>query len=425
MEEAADEPRTRQIDQIDPQLMYDIELLLSRLVAKASQLIDNFTTNLVEGWMHVRTKFDGGKQINRSQSGSWQHRCMGAGLRHNEGLAWAPQTWGNVFNEPPNTVFVESAKKKAKEVETTRKRKATDSAKQARRVGKVRRLGNETTKARKAYARHDGGVGPNDIMDDLSSDQLQHMTNLFYRSNVVVSAEEARAVEIKTVTQSSSDLWREERRKRLTASNCGKIAKTTQKTVANKVKDLLYSTFKGNKATEWGKMQESHTRQAYVSYQNQHGHEGLTTSPTGLVIHPNHPWIACSPDDRVFDSNETEPNGLVEYKNSYSVRNMTLPEACQRSNFFLKRTEDGSLSLKTTHDYYHQVQCQLFVDGKSWCDFVVQTNIDLFVQRIYRDKDFWGKHFPKLERFYFKALLPELAVPMYHCGGIRPPQSVI
>ena len=42
-----------QIDQIDTQMMYDIELLLSRFVAKASQLIDNFTTDMVEGWMHV------------------------------------------------------------------------------------------------------------------------------------------------------------------------------------------------------------------------------------------------------------------------------------------------------------------------------------------------------------------------------------
>lgn len=52
-----DEPQTLQSDEIDPQMMYDIKLLLSRLVAKASQLIDNFTTNLAEGWMHVRTKF--------------------------------------------------------------------------------------------------------------------------------------------------------------------------------------------------------------------------------------------------------------------------------------------------------------------------------------------------------------------------------
>lgn len=238
-------------------------------------------------------------------------------------------------------------------MEKTRKRKATDSAKQAGRAGKVRRLGDKTTKARKAYTRHDGGIGPKDIMDDISADQLKDMTQLYYRGNVVVSADEARAIEINTIAQSSCDLWREERRKRLTASNCGRICKTTQ-TIPNKVKDIiiLYSTFKSNKATEWGKMQESTTRQAYVSYQNQHGHKGLTTSATGLVIHVDHPWLACSPDDRVFDSSETAPNGLVQYKNPYSVRNMTLYEACAKSSsFFLKQMEDGSLSLKPTHDF--------------------------------------------------------------------------
>ena len=35
----------------------------------------NFTINLAEGYMHIRRKFDGGKQINYSQSGSWQGRC--------------------------------------------------------------------------------------------------------------------------------------------------------------------------------------------------------------------------------------------------------------------------------------------------------------------------------------------------------------
>ena len=181
-------------------------------------------------------------------------------------------------------------------------------------------------------SQHDGGVGPKDIMDDISPDQLKDMTDLYCRANVVVSVDEARAIEIQTVTQSSSDLWREERRKRLTASNCGKIAKMTQKTMANKVKELLYSTFKGNKnkATERGKMQECNTREAHVRYQHQHSHEGLTTSPTGLVIHPDHPWMACSPDDQVFDPSETDPHGLVEYKNPYSVRNMTLFEACEK-----------------------------------------------------------------------------------------------
>ena len=69
---------------VDPQLYHDIQVKLSRLTGKASQLIGNETTNLAECWMHIRSKFDGEKIINRSQSGSWEHRSMGAGLR---------QTW--------------------------------------------------------------------------------------------------------------------------------------------------------------------------------------------------------------------------------------------------------------------------------------------------------------------------------------------
>ena len=33
-------------------------------MAKADQLIGNFTTNLYEVLMHIHSKFDGGKQIN-------------------------------------------------------------------------------------------------------------------------------------------------------------------------------------------------------------------------------------------------------------------------------------------------------------------------------------------------------------------------
>ena len=56
---------------INPTLYHDIQVILSRVVAKVSQLVDNVTTNLAESWMHIRAKYDGGKVINRSQSGSW------------------------------------------------------------------------------------------------------------------------------------------------------------------------------------------------------------------------------------------------------------------------------------------------------------------------------------------------------------------
>ena len=67
------------------------------VIALCLSFTGNFTTNLAEGYMHIRSKFDGGKQVNRSQSGSWEGRCTGAALRVNEGLTWGPKCWETQF----------------------------------------------------------------------------------------------------------------------------------------------------------------------------------------------------------------------------------------------------------------------------------------------------------------------------------------
>ena len=45
--------------------------------------------------------------------------------------------------------------------------------------------------------------------------------------------------------------------------------------------------------------------------------------------------------------------------------------------------------LTKRHDYYYQVQCQLYCDDKTWCDSVVRTNKELYVERVWRDAK-WG-----------------------------------
>ena len=95
----------------NPKLFHDIQTALSRLVSKAGQLIDNATTNVAESWMHVRSKYDGGKVINRSQSGSWGHRCMGAGLQHNLGKQWGPEVWKGMTSASPNKIFTSTVER--------------------------------------------------------------------------------------------------------------------------------------------------------------------------------------------------------------------------------------------------------------------------------------------------------------------------
>lgn len=411
---------------INPKLYHDIQVTLSTLVAKAEQLVDNVTTNMAESWMHVRTKFDGGKVINRSQSGSWEHRCMGAGLQHNMGKEWGPRLWKEMTNYSPSKVFTDTAQRSAKKASSEKKRKATDEVKQKRRLSKYSR-NNESAQARKAYSRHDGGISPADVDNDVSPDHLEALKKGFYETKVVVTPEEAEQIEQQTQGQADSQVWISERRKRLTASVIGGIAKmrsTTKK--AKRVESLLYTRFRGNAATRYGTSMEDRTKVQYETYQRQHGHPGLKVENCGLFISQDNPWLAATPDGLVTDpSDATQPLGLVEIKNPYTARSQTLMEASQKSSFCLEEKNNSSFRLKIRHDYYYQVQTQLYCTGRHWCDFVLRTDNDLHIERIYRDHAWQTTNIQKVKDFYFSALLPELACPRHHKGGIREPSSTI
>ena len=103
-------------------------------------------------------------------------------------------------------------------------------------------------------------------------------------------------------------------------------------------------------------------------------------------------------------------NGLAEYKNPYTAREFTISEACEKLSSFCLEKQKGSNSykLKKRHSYYYQVQCQLFCDSREWCDFVVNTEKDINIDRIYFDQTWWNDQQSKLHTFYFKSLLPEL-----------------
>ena len=411
---------------VSEKMLHDIQVILSRLVAKAPQLIGNFTTNLAEAWMHTRCKFDGGKVINRSQSGSWEYRCMGVGLRLNMGHTWGPTAWSEMTTQT-NPVYSEAMTTSMKKADQDRKRKATSEAKESRRQSKYTRV-DETQAARKAYSRHDSGTVPDEVIEDVSPDYLAELCHGYYRTKVIVTKEEVEDIERDTRDQGANEMWRKERRKRITASVVGGICKMQIKTKrCKKVEALLYSKFKGNQATQYGTYMEPVAREQYVTYQQQNGHPGLTTIKTGLVVSLQTPWLAATPDDQVYDPTALPPQGLAEYKNPYAARLMTVSEACEqlKGRFCLERYNNNgthAYRLKRRHDYYFQVQCQLYCTEKEWCDFVVHTEQDIHVERINRDKKWWDEQSVKLQTFYFKALLPELAHPRFTSGGIREPQ---
>ena len=195
---------------------------------------------------------------------------------------------------------------------------------------------------------------------------------------------------------------------------------------AKRVESLLYTKFKGNAATHYGKVLEGRAKDDYQTYQQEHGHPGLKVDDCGLFVSLDSPWLAATPDGLVTDpSDAAHPLRLVEIKNPYSAQSQTLIEASKKSTFCLQQNKnDGSFQLKIRHDYYHQIQTQLYCTGRQWCDFVLRTKtIRFHIERISRDQSWEVTNLKKLNKFYFDALLPELACPNHHKGGIREPLS--
>ena len=143
------------------------------------------------------------------------------------------------------------------------------------------------------------------------------------------------------------------------------------------------------------------------------------------MIHPEHNWLAASPDGLVTDPAAPDPAGIVEFKNPYRHRDILLRDAASAAKDFCLtvNTQTSPLRLKHSHNYYYQIPAAMFCTRVKWCDFVVRTNVDLHVQRVPWDPQFWLSVLPKLHNFYFTAILLKLALPRMHIGGIREPKE--
>jgi len=121
----------------------------------------------------------------------------------------------------------------------------------------------------------------------------------------------------------------------------------------------------------------------------------------GIHTSSEHPLLAASPDGLVEDPTETRDrqHGILGIKCPYSARTMTPQAASGKLNRFCCSLVAGQVTLKQTHEYYYQIQGQMAIANKPWCDFCVWTPLGVTVERINRDQNFWQqKMFPNCKR---------------------------
>ena len=240
-----------------------------------------------------------------------------------------------------------------------------------------------------------------------------------FKKTLEVTAEKAREIERNTRDQRKSPLWYVNRRYRITSSVFGSVLSRKPDTppsslVLRIVQPKMFST----PATAYGIEKEESAVQEYVSYQHSHGHQDLMVTPSGVIINPAHPFLGASPDGAVYDpSNHKEPYGYLEVKCPFSVKSLTPVQACDRSGFCCRLSNTGHLELKQSHQYYAQVQGQMAIGERPWCDFIIYTLKGISVQRITFNQSYWkDKLLPKLTAFYDNCVAPELVSPVHSLG---------
>jgi len=138
---------------------------------------------------------------------------------------------------------------------------------------------------------------------------------------MTISDSEFSAVKEATVDQSDCAAWKEQRKRRLTASLFHEVfvrkPTTDSMLLLKKVMGYEQSDLSHIPAIRWGIQNESTAREKYASLMSSE-HGNFTCDRTGLWINPLYPHLEVSPDG--VTSCSCHGDGLLEIKCPYSAR---------------------------------------------------------------------------------------------------------
>lgn len=217
---------------------------------------------------------------------------------------------------------------------------------------------------------------------------------LFYDSLVAIDPSKCAALERVTLEQSSSHLWHDSRKLRITASTAKKVP--IRGNPQTFIREHLYPRFHGNAATNHGLESEASAIQWLES-------SGFTVSHRGTVVCGSEPWLSASPDG-VLNLHE-----LLEIKSPLLKCDESL-EDLFRSQRYDVRMVDGIPQLQPNgpRGFYLQVQLGMFCTGLRSCKLLVWVPSQQVLLQVPYNEQFCSKTVARLKTFYFKYMLPQV-----------------
>ena len=188
------------------------------------------------------------------------------------------------------------------------------------------------------------------------------------------------------MVEQGSDEWKALRLGHVTASKVADIMakgrsgeavtrkKYKMQLVAERLTEMQQDSF-SSAAMEWGVEQEQF---AAIEYE---AAKGVFADKTGFWPCEEVKWLSVSPDRLVGE------DGLVEIK---------CPNTTTHMQYLFAQ--------KVPTEYYKQIQCQLWVTGRKWCDFVsyaprLPKRNQLLIVRTERDEELITEMKAEVEKF--------------------------
>lgn len=146
----------------------------------------------------------------------------------------------------------------------------------------------------------------------------------------------------------------------------------------------------GVKAIEWGINNEANAIRKFTEA------TGLEVIPCGIFLHTSG-IIGASPDGLVNE------DAIIEVKCPFRLRNATAEEVIMDPKYCFR----GTSELDKNHEYYHQIQGQLFLTNRSLCYLVIWTTVDVIICLVQADPQ-WANNIQTLYSFYYNVFLDKL-----------------
>ena len=244
----------------------------------------------------------------------------------------------------------------------------------------------------------------------MSKKEILCVCNEIMDGGIKVTKEEALYLEETTRLQSLSLVWAQHRVGRITASRFGAVYKAR---ISPPPVSLIQQLMGENcldpikvPSLKWGIDNESIAREAYIEQMRQ-CHSGFAYTPAGLFVNPEFPHLGATPDGII--SCDCCGDGIIEIKCPYKYRQCD-PNTVVDKDFYIKENEEDptARALSQDHDYFIQVQGQLVLCEKEYCDFICWTPFGMHTERIERQQSLFDKVRKKLDDFFRLVLLPRI-----------------